>query len=94
MLPLSNSPLYCLTMANLLGNEKSRYLLQRKDNPVNWHPWGEGAFAKAKKENKPLLASIGYSSCHWRHVMAHECFEDEEVAEVMNKNFVAIKVAL
>ena len=67
-------------MVNDLKEEKSRYLQQHKNNPVNWQHWSEKAFKKAKKENKPLLISIGYSSCHWCHVMAHECFEDQEVA--------------
>ena len=79
-------------MPNKLSKEKSRYLLQHKDNPVNWHPWNEEAFKEAKKENKPLFVSIGYSSCHWCHVMAHECFEDKEVAKVLNDNFISIKV--
>lgn len=77
---------------NQLANEKSPYLLQHIYNPVNWYPWGEEAFAKAKKENKPVLLSIGYSTCHWCHVMAHECFEDEEVASLLNEAFISIKV--
>ena len=79
-------------MLNRLGKEKSPYLLQHKDNPVDWYPWGEEAFAKAKKEDKPVFLSIGYSTCHWCHVMAHESFEDEEVAELLNRDFVCIKV--
>ncbi len=77
---------------NQLINETSPYLLQHAHNPVNWYPWGEKALAKAKKENKLLLISIGYSACHWCHVMEHESFEDEEVAKLMNDNFVCIKV--
>ena len=79
-------------MANRLKNEKSPYLLQHGDNPVNWYPWGDEAFKKAEEENKPIFLSIGYSTCHWCHVMAHESFEDEKVAELLNKNFVSIKV--
>lgn len=77
---------------NKLINEKSPYLLQHAYNPVNWYPWGEEAFEKAKEENKPIFLSIGYSTCHWCHVMAHECFEDLEVAELLNESFVCIKV--
>ena len=78
--------------ANRLINETSPYLLQHAYNPVDWYPWGDEAFAKAKAEDKPLLVSIGYSACHWCHVMKHESFEDEETARVMNENFVNIKV--
>jgi len=78
--------------SNHLVNEKSPYLLQHAHNPVDWYPWGEEAFGKARKENKPVFLSIGYSTCHWCHVMAHESFEDEEVAELMNETFVSIKV--
>lgn len=78
--------------SNALISEKSPYLLQHAHNPVNWHTWGDEAFAKAKKEDKLVLISIGYSACHWCHVMEHECFEDEEVAAVMNKHFINIKV--
>ncbi|WP_235284335.1 thioredoxin domain-containing protein [Methanosarcina mazei] len=77
---------------NRLINEKSPYLLQHAYNPVDWYPWGEEAFEKARKENKPVFLSIGYSTCHWCHVMAHESFEDEEVAGLMNEAFVSIKV--
>src|SRR5688500_16765013 len=77
---------------NHLINETSPYLLQHAHNPVDWYPWGEEAFAKARAENKPVLLSIGYSACHWCHVMAHESFEDEEIARLMNENFVNIKV--
>jgi len=77
---------------NRLANEKSPYLLQHAHNPVDWYPWGEEAFAKAKREDKPIFLSIGYSTCHWCHVMEHESFSDPEVAELMNKHFVSIKV--
>ncbi|MDM7919516.1 MAG: thioredoxin domain-containing protein [Methanosarcina sp.] len=77
---------------NRLINEKSPYLIQHAYNPVDWYPWGEEAFEKARKENKPVFLSIGYSTCHWCHVMAHESFEDEEVAGLMNEAFVSIKV--
>lgn len=77
---------------NRLNKEKSHYLLQHADNPVDWYPWGEEAFAKAKREDKPIFLSIGYSTCHWCHVMAHESFEDEEVGRMLNEFFVAIKV--
>ena len=79
-------------MPNHLTGETSPYLLQHADNPVDWFPWGEEALALARDQNKPILLSIGYSACHWCHVMAHECFEDAEVAEVMNRYFVNIKV--
>ena len=77
---------------NHLIHETSPYLLQHARNPVDWYPWGEEAFAKARAENKPVLLSIGYSACHWCHVMAHESFENEEIARLMNDNFVNIKV--
>ena len=77
---------------NRLANEKSPYLLQHKDNPVNWYPWGEEALNKAKEENKPLFISIGYSTCHWCHVMNRESFNDVEVAKVLNEYFIPIKV--
>ncbi len=79
-------------MQNHLKNQTSPYLLQHADNPVNWYPWCDEAFERAKKEDKPILLSIGYSTCHWCHVMAHESFEDTEVAEILNKHFIAIKV--
>jgi len=79
-------------MANHLKNENSPYLQQHADNPVDWYPWGEKAFEKARKENKVIFLSIGYSSCHWCHVMEHESFEDEKTAKILNKHFVAIKV--
>src|SRR5215831_16375207 len=77
---------------NRLAQEKSPYLLQHAHNPVDWYPWGEEAFAKARKENKSIFLSIGYSTCHWCHVMAHESFESEETAAFMNREFVNIKV--
>jgi len=77
---------------NRLIHEKSPYLLQHAHNPVDWYPWGKEAFDKAKKENKPIFLSVGYSTCHWCHVMEHESFENEEIAKLMNDNFVNIKV--
>ena len=77
---------------NKLSKEKSEYLLQHSSNPVDWYPWGSEAFQKAKKEDKPIFLSIGYSSCHWCHVMEKESFEDEETAKILNKNFISIKV--
>jgi uncharacterized protein len=77
---------------NRLINEKSPYLLQHAYNPVDWYPWGEEAFKKAKAENKPLFLSIGYSTCHWCHVMEKDSFEDEEVAALLNKHYVAVKI--
>lgn len=79
-------------MANKLINEQSPYLLQHAHNPVDWHPWGEEAFQEAKTQNKPVIVSIGYSSCHWCHVMERESFEDPVVATYMNKHFINIKV--
>src|SRR5690606_28023151 len=79
-------------MANRLAQETSPYLLQHKDNPVDWYPWGEEALARARAEDRPILLSIGYSSCHWCHVMERESFEDAETAAYMNEHFVCIKV--
>lgn len=79
-------------IANRLINEKSPYLLQHAYNPVDWYPWGEEAFKKAKAEDKPVFLSIGYSTCHWCHVMAHESFEDDSVAQLLNRDFIAVKV--
>ena len=79
-------------MANRLTEETSPYLLQHKDNPVDWSPWGEEALSRARDEDRPLLVSVGYSACHWCHVMERESFEDEEIARLMNENFVPIKV--
>ncbi|MDE7286332.1 MAG: thioredoxin domain-containing protein, partial [Lachnospiraceae bacterium] len=79
-------------MSNHLKDQSSPYLLQHAENPVDWYPWGEEAFAKAKAEDKPVFLSIGYSTCHWCHVMEQESFENLEIAEILNKNFVSIKV--
>ncbi len=79
-------------MSNRLAREKSPYLLQHAHNPVDWYPWSEEAFAKAAGENKPIFLSIGYSTCHWCHVMERESFEDVAVAEILNQNFISIKV--
>jgi len=79
-------------MANSLKDEYSPYLQQHVNNPVEWYPWGDEAFDKAQKENKPIFLSIGYSSCHWCHVMERESFENQEIAQVLNKHFVSIKV--
>jgi len=79
-------------MPNRLAGETSPYLLQHADNPVNWYPWGEEAFSRAQAEDKPILLSIGYSACHWCHVMEHESFKNEEIASIMNENFINIKV--
>jgi len=79
-------------MANRLQHERSPYLLQHANNPVDWYPWGEAAFARARDENKPIFLSIGYSTCHWCHVMEHESFEDESIAAQLNRDFVSIKV--
>jgi uncharacterized protein YyaL (SSP411 family) len=78
--------------ANRLANEKSPYLQQHAHNPVDWYPWGDEAFAKAKKENKPIFLSVGYSTCHWCHVMEREAFSDEGIARLLNENFVPVKV--
>jgi uncharacterized protein YyaL (SSP411 family) len=77
---------------NRLAEETSPYLRQHRDNPVDWHPWGPEAFARARAEDRPILLSVGYAACHWCHVMAHESFEDDDVAEVMNRLFVNVKV--
>tara|TARA_A100001015_G_C15011596_1_gene723368 strand:- start:109 stop:525 length:417 start_codon:yes stop_codon:yes gene_type:complete len=79
-------------MSNKLSQSTSPYLHQHKDNPVHWYPWGEEAFERAKKEDKPIFLSIGYSTCHWCHVMAHESFEDEDVALLLNEDFISIKL--
>jgi uncharacterized protein YyaL (SSP411 family) len=79
-------------MVNGLAQERSAYLRQHRSNPVNWLPWGEAALSEAKTFNKPILLSIGYSACHWCHVMARESFEDPEIAALMNQGFVNIKV--
>ena len=79
-------------MTNRLIHEKSPYLLQHANNPVDWYPWGDEAFEAAQKQDKPIFLSIGYATCHWCHVMGKESFEDPEVAKVMNEAFVNIKV--
>ena len=77
-------------MPNRLAQESSPYLKQHEDNPVDWYPWGEEALARSKAEQKPILLSIGYSACHWCHVMAHESFEDPATAALMNAHFVNV----
>src|SRR5438045_3799523 len=79
-------------MPNRLAHETSPYLLQHANNPVDWYPWGPEALQKARDEDKPILLSIGYSACHWCHVMERESFENEQTAALMNENFVSIKV--
>jgi hypothetical protein len=87
-----NSPVSPSTFTNRLAGEKSPYLLQHQHNPVEWYPWGEEAFEKARREHKPIFLSVGYSTCHWCHVMAHESFENPAIAKLMNESFVNIKV--
>jgi len=77
---------------NSLSGETSPYLLQHAHNPVQWYPWGDEALQRARNEDKPILLSIGYSACHWCHVMERESFENEEIATLMNENFINIKV--
>ena len=79
-------------MPNRLAQETSPYLQQHADNPVDWYPWGDEALARARDEDRPILLSVGYSACHWCHVMAHESFEDPHIAAIMNRLFVNIKV--
>ena len=79
-------------MANRLINETSPYLLQHAENPVDWYPWGEEALGRARDEDRPILLSIGYSACHWCHVMERESFENEDIAVLMNDSFVNVKV--
>ena len=79
-------------MTNKLKEEKSPYLKQHKDNPVNWFAWNKESLEQAKKAKKPIFLSVGYASCHWCHVMAHESFEDDETAKIMNEFFINIKV--
>src|SRR3954447_23689710 len=79
-------------MPNALANETSPYLLQHRDNPVDWYPWGDEAFARAAAEDRPILLSVGYSACHWRHAMAHDSVEDPATAAVMSDLFVNVKV--
>src|SRR6187549_908299 len=78
--------------SNRLANERSPYLRQHAHNPVDWYPWGDEAFARAKREDKLILLSVGYATCHWCHVMEEESFEDEEIATRLNTDYVAIKV--
>src|ERR1700728_1079483 len=78
--------------ANGLGSETSPYLRQHAHNPVDWYPWGDAAFDRARAENRPVFLSVGYSACHWCHVIAHESFEDEDTATALNDRFVSIKV--
>ncbi len=77
---------------NRLAEETSPYLRQHRDNPVHWLPWGDDAFTEARRRDVPILLSVGYSACHWCHVMAHESFEDEATAAIMNERFVNVKV--
>src|SRR5437867_3457720 len=79
-------------MANRLASQTSPYLQQHAANPVDWYPWGPEALERARREDRPILLSVGYSTCHWCHVMAHESFEDEEIARLMNERFVCVKV--
>jgi len=88
----TNSPSHPATHTNRLAREKSPYLLQHQHNPVDWYAWGPEAFARAKQEDKPLFLSIGYSTCHWCHVMERESFENEQIADFLNKHFISIKV--
>ena len=81
-----------IKLKNHLKNQTSPYLLQHANHPIDWYPWCEEAFTRAKAEDKPIFLSIGYSTCHWCHVMAHESFEDEKVAKELNTNFISIKV--
>ena len=81
-----------IPMSNRLAAEKSPYLLQHAQNPVDWYPWGDEAFQRARAEDKPIFLSVGYSTCHWCHVMEHESFEQAAVADVLNESFVSIKV--
>ena len=79
-------------MSNRLAHERSPYLLQHANNPVDWYPWGDEAFERARRDDRPIFLSIGYSTCHWCHVMEHESFEDARVAAALNADFVSIKV--
>lgn len=82
------------TKANRLASQLSPYLLQHKHNPVEWYPWGQEAIQEAKKQNKMIFLSIGYSTCHWCHVMERESFENSDTARVMNENYINIKVII
>src|SRR6266852_9934775 len=92
ILVTTNAPTAAHAHTNRLAREKSPYLLQHQHNPVDWYAWGEEAFAKARGENKPIFLSVGYSTCHWCHVMERESFENDAVAAVLNREFVPIKV--
>ena len=80
------------SQSNRLIDEKSPYLLQHAYNPVDWHPWGDEAFKRAREEDKPIFLSIGYSTCHWCHVMEEESFSNPAIANIMNEHFISIKV--
>src|SRR6516164_7717863 len=88
----TTNPKFQHKYTNRLINETSPYLLQHAHNPVDWYPWGEEALQKAQQEDKPILLSVGYSACHWCHVMEHESFENEDIAKLLNRDFVSIKV--
>ena len=79
-------------MSNHLKGQTSPYLLQHAENPVEWYPWCEEAFERAKREDKPVFLSIGYSTCHWCHVMARESFENPEIADILNRHYISVKV--
>ena len=79
-------------MGNRLKGQSSPYLRQHAENPVNWYPWCDEAFERAEKEEKPVFLRVGYSTCHWCHVMAHESFENQEIADILNQNFISVKV--
>ncbi len=87
-----NSSAHTQKAPNKLASQTSPYLLQHAYNPVEWYPWGEEALNKAQSEDKPIIVSIGYSACHWCHVMEKESFENEQIAQLMNSSFVCIKV--
>ena len=89
---MSSKPAAGQPLPNHLIREKSPYLQQHVNNPVDWYPWGDEAFRRATKEQKPIFLSIGYATCHWCHVMAHESFEDYGVAALQNMHFIAVKV--
>src|SRR5690606_33125844 len=89
---IPHDPWFALSMPNALEHETSPYLLQHAHNPVDWMPWSDAAFAKARAEDKLVFLSVGYSTCHWCHVMERESFENEATARVMNEHFVCVKV--
>src|SRR3954453_8647253 len=92
LLLISAAPTTNPLHTNHLASEKSPYLLQHAHNPVDWYPWGEGAFSKAREENKPIFLSVGYSTCHWCHVMERESFENQALADLLNRFFIPVKV--